>query len=92
MLHAQAEQVVLAPDRRPWWRRVAGFGTSAPKASIDALILSPAEIEASAPAGSGSSLQRDRINPPCAPHADRRRSRTGGSRGPPATACRTPDM
>jgi hypothetical protein len=24
--HAQAERVTLAPERRPWWRRLAGFG------------------------------------------------------------------
>jgi hypothetical protein len=27
--HAQAEQVTVAPDRRLWWRRVAGFGINA---------------------------------------------------------------
>jgi len=27
--HARAEQVTLAPGRRPWWRRVAGFGVNA---------------------------------------------------------------
>ena len=26
---AQAEQATPAPKRRPWWRRVAGFGISA---------------------------------------------------------------
>jgi hypothetical protein len=26
---AQAEQLMVAADRRPWWRRLAGFGISA---------------------------------------------------------------
>ena len=27
--HAQAEGVTIAPERRSWWRRIAGFGISA---------------------------------------------------------------
>jgi hypothetical protein len=27
--HAQAERVTLAPESRPWWRRLAGFGIDA---------------------------------------------------------------
>ena len=28
--HALVERVTLAPERRPWWRRLAGFGLTPP--------------------------------------------------------------